>query len=90
MNTTLKWLGDHVSTVSIAGNEACCVNCKRFVQHYIKQSAMFGGGYVPILMGHCTFGNMKNRRAHQVCNYFEARDVQKGYTHDQRNQDQQP
>lgn len=73
MNTTLKWLSDHVSTVSIADREACCANCKNFVQHYVKESSVFGNGFVPITMGHCTSGQMKNRRAQQICNCFERR-----------------
>ena len=70
MTTTLRWLESHTSLISIAGDEACCVNCKHFVQHYIR-SNLQSGAFIPVTLGHCTHPTIKTRRAHQVCNCFE-------------------
>lgn len=76
MSTTLQWLDSHTSTIRIANDECCCINCKHFQRHYIKESEVFGGGYTPISVGHCKSPRLKNKRAMDICNNFEPVDSQ--------------
>lgn len=75
MSTTLQWLKEHTTIVTIAGREKCCANCEHFMQHYIRDpgNGMFVREYVPIFMGHCPFPRLKNRRANEKCEHFRPR-----------------
>lgn len=72
MSTTLQWLDSHTSTISIADNERCCINCKHFIRHYVRQLGVCGGGFVPINLGHCTYPRCKDRRAEQACGNYDS------------------
>ncbi len=64
---TMKWLGEHVETIHIQGNERACANCRHFVQHY----ANIGGRYTAVYMGHCTATQrIKDRGAGDCCPRF--------------------
>ena len=65
--TTLKWVSEHVDTVSISKSEKLCVNCEHFHLHYV----LSGGWCVPITMGHCDYPRMKERRAYDECPHFK-------------------
>ena len=75
MPTGMKWLGQHIESISISGAAACCVNCRHFYQHYIRSlSEVYG--YQAINFGHCGYPRMKDRMAHDTCARFEPREAE--------------
>ena len=60
--------------ITIPRDEPYCINCERFRLHYIQDSEIFGGGYVPISMGHCIHPRVKNRRVTDSCELFTAKE----------------
>ena len=48
-----------------------CGSCEHFVRHYIRYD---GGGYVPILDGHCKKPRLKLRNAKtEACEHWEKK-----------------
>lgn len=68
---TLAWLNEHIQIIRIGSSEKCCVNCKHFVQHYIKSAAT--DRYSPVLYGHCGHPRIKPRKAYEQCERFEPK-----------------
>ena len=70
---TLKWLGEHIDTIFIRNDEARCVNCRHFHQHYIKNNGYLRNDMSPISWGHCSRARLKDRNAADTCPHFEPR-----------------
>ena len=72
---TIKWLPEHINTITIHSMERCCVNCRHFMQHYIHDDVphMHVSEYTPISIGHCTYPRIKDRRVEQSCQNFTPR-----------------
>ena len=49
-----------------------CVNCKHFHPHYVPHGHT--GFFSRLDCGHCAFPRLKNRRAYDVCEFFEKTD----------------
>ena len=54
----------------------CCMNCKHFYQHYVKDRRT---GYAsPTYYGHCTCPRLKQRSISDLCERFSKQTGTKG------------
>lgn len=67
----MKWLSEHTEIISIGVKEHCCVNCRHFHLHYIKNDRT--ERYTPLCCGHCSFPRIKDRRVYNRCEHFAQR-----------------
>lgn len=54
--------------IGISENDPVCINCKHFHRHYVYDEQR--RGCVPIYLGHCACGRIKNRRVQDTCEHF--------------------
>ncbi len=61
-------------TAGITQETECCLNCKHFYQHYVKDDTFWKGYAVPLYMGHCCYPRLKHRRCNDVCENFKRKE----------------
>ena len=53
-----------------------CEYCKNFIQHYVRNGAV----YYPTCSGHCAAGNrIKNKKVSDICKSFAKKEFGKNY-----------
>lgn len=60
-------------TAYIEEQQACCMNCKHFRQHYGRESNGRNEYYFPMYEGHCVHPRLKNRKVTDSCERFEMK-----------------